>query len=283
MFVGLTAEYATNLNQNPIFYYSETPTKESKQSNSNSEGTNNVVEDSKKLFEKFSFLSSKEYGGRWAIEKPEDRQLFNHSLNNMAGVAKTRLQYYKEGGKYPVLKIINIMYDGEYRDRVVYQKVSLAEPIYSEEGSSIRVSYNKAAVEVAYGRLYSMTQDHTCLVDVNATFSETSDNEIQSSIILTSDGTCFPKKLSIKVVYPDENSISKRRVLNYVIVLNILLVLYCFAINKQCTEAENNQVVAMRVSMTMLSWNTIWNFCLFNIHLSYALQIEDYGYFAIPA
>jgi hypothetical protein len=53
--------------------------------------------------------------------------------------------------------------------------------------------------------------------------------------------------------------------------------------NKQCVEAEQNQAIAIRISMTTLSWNTIWNFCLFNIHLSYALQLQDYGYFAIPA
>jgi hypothetical protein len=86
-----------------------------------------------------------------------------------------------------------------------------------------------------------------------------------------------------EVEYPNQNAVSKQRVINYVVLLSLMLIGYCVVTNKQCIEAENNHLVAVKMSMTTLSWNTIWNFCLFNIHLSYALQIQDYGYFAIPA
>mmetsp|Transcript_31937 Transcript_31937/g.31338 ORF Transcript_31937/g.31338 Transcript_31937/m.31338 type:complete len:90 (+) Transcript_31937:190-459(+) len=89
--------------------------------------------------------------------------------------------------------------------------------------------------------------------------------------------------MTFDLQYPNSFAVSKRRVFNYVIVLSLLLIGYCYVISKQSFEAEQNQGIAVKISMTTLSWNTIWNFCLFNIYLSYALQLQDYGYFAILA
>lgn len=175
------------------------------------------------------------------------------------------------------------MYDGEYRDQVVYQKISLSEPVFKKNDNSITLNYEKANVEVSYGRLYSIAQDHNCIINVNASFLDDDKNNITSTILLTSDGSWFPEEMKFELSYPSRNGISKRRVGNYVIMLSLLLVIYWYMTNKQCIEAEQNHAIAVRISMTTLSWNTIWNFCLFNIHLSYALQLQDYGYFAIPA
>jgi hypothetical protein len=80
------------------------------------------------------------------------------------------------------------MYDGEYRDQVVYQKIALIEPVFKKNENSITLNYEKANVEVSYGRLYSIAQDHNCVINVNATFHDGDKNNITSTIILTSDG-----------------------------------------------------------------------------------------------
>ena len=165
-----------------------------------------------------------------------------------------------------------------------YTKECLSTRLWS---SKMRIKslfiINNANVEISYGRLYSIAQDHNCLADVSTTFETINNNNIKGQIKLTSDGSCFPEEMVLDIEYPNEYSISKRRVFNYVIFLSLLLIGYWYLTNKQWLEAEQNQAIAIRMSMTTLSWNTIWNFCLFNIYLSYALQLQDYGYFAIPA
>jgi len=175
------------------------------------------------------------------------------------------------------------MHDGEYRDQVIYQKVSFNETIFVKHENKILISHKNANVEISYGRLYSIAQDHNCKADVNATFEVINSQNIKGTILLTSDGSCFPEEMLLEVEFPNQYAISKRRVFNYVIILTCLLIGYCYVTNRQWLEAEQNQAIAIRMSMTTLSWNTIWNFCLFNIYLSYALQLQDYGYFAIPA
>lgn len=105
------------------------------------------------------------------------------------GVVKTRIEYYKESSKFPILRIVNIMYDGEYRDQVVYQKISLSEPVFKKNDQSITLNYEKANVEVSYGRLYSIAQDHNCIININASFLDEDKNNITSTILLTSDGS----------------------------------------------------------------------------------------------
>ena len=232
-----------------------------------------------------SRLSSKTYGGRWKIDDPNDKTRIYQQLTSISGVDKVNIEFYRLPFNTPTIRIINIMYDGEYRDRVIYEKISLSDfEITNIQNEGIKISQKKANIEVSYGRLYSIFSDHNCYVDVSLDFiTNQPGDEVKLNLTISSDGACFPKTTKIDAKSPDIAKISQRRVINYVVILNILLMVYCFVINKQCNEAEQNHPIASRISMIMLSWNTIWNFCLFNIHLSYALQLQDYGYFAIPA
>jgi len=81
-------------------------------------------------------------------------------------------------------------------------------------------------LEINYGRLYSIAEDHTCEVDVNATFEDVGSKNIHAQIILTSDGEDCPKEMRFDVEFPNKYAISKRRVFNYVIVLTFLLIGY---------------------------------------------------------
>jgi hypothetical protein len=147
-----------------------------------------VITDKVELESQLSMISKKDLGGRWKIKNQADREKISKHLKNINGVAKTRLEYYKESSKFPMLKIVNIMHDGEFRDQVVYQKISIREPVFKKQGEDITVYYEKATVEVSYGRLYSIAQDHNCVIDVNATFKILEDHHINSTILLTSDG-----------------------------------------------------------------------------------------------
>lgn len=148
-----------------------------------------MKQDKKRIDDKLTSLSDREYAGRWRVNDASDRELVSKHLNNIHGVVKTRLQYYKEGGKYPIIKIVNIMYDGGYRDQVVYQKISLSDFIYTEDGPIVILKQQKASVEIAYGRLYSISLDHTCFVDVHATFKEIAKDKLKTRIQITSDGS----------------------------------------------------------------------------------------------
>ena len=237
------------------------------------------------MYNKILKLSSNNYGGRWIIDNPDDKTKIYQQMNSISGIDKVEINFYRMPFMTPTMRIINIMYDGEYRDRVIYQKISLSDFNMTDgQNEGIKVFQKKANIEVSYGRLYSIFADHNWYADVTAEFiSGRPGDEVKLLLTINSDGTCFPKKTTVDVKYPDSAQISKIRVIHYVIILNIMLMIYCFVINKQWNEAEQNHPIATRISMTMLSWNTIWNFCLFNIHLSYALQVPDYGYLAIPA
>lgn len=169
-------------------------------------------------------ISKKELGGRWRIKDQTDREKISKHLKNISGVAKTRLEYFKESNKFPTLKIDNIMHDGEFRDQVIYQKITIREPILEKKQDEIVFYYEKANVDVSYGRLYTIAQDHNCEVDVNATFKILENKHINSTILLTSDGSCFPEEMVFEVEYPNPSAVSKRRVINYVVLLSMLLV-----------------------------------------------------------
>ena len=110
-------------------------------------------EEKKERDQKVKLLADKKYGGRWEIEDPEDRQKLSEHLDKISGVAKTKIQYYKKGGKYPTLEFINELYDGEYRDKVIYQKVSLNQFNFSEKDDNTTIDHQKVSTEIAYGRL----------------------------------------------------------------------------------------------------------------------------------
>ena len=148
-----------------------------------------VITDKDELEAQLSIISKKDLGGTWSIKKQSDREKISKHLKNINGVAKIRLEYYKENSKFPVLKIVNIMHDGEFIDQVVYQKISIREPVFKKQGDEIAVHYEKATVEISYGRLYSIAQDHNCVIDVNATFKISEERHINSTVLLTSDGS----------------------------------------------------------------------------------------------
>lgn len=233
-----------------------------------------------KWMKKISFI---QFGGRWSVKDQMARQKISTHLKNINGVVKTKVEYHKDSSTFPSVRLDITMHDGEYRDQVIYQKVSFNETVFRRKDNKVFLYYENANVEISNGRLYSIAQDHNCMADVKAVFEINSSKNIDGTIKLSTNGTCLPSSTEFTLKYPNEYAISKRRVFNYVIILSCLLIGYCYVTNKQCLEAEQNQATAIRMSMTTLSWNTIWNFCLFNIYLSYALQLQDYGYFAIPA
>jgi hypothetical protein len=177
----------------------------------------------------------RDFGGRWKISHSNDREKMTKHQVNVAGVVKTNIIYYKEVTNRQVINIISILYDGENRDQVVYQKLSLSQDSmnYKRVDSVTTLTQNDTRVEIHYGRLYSYVHDHDCFVNVTAEFTEHGSKKVNLEVTLTSDGKCFPEEMVIKLKSPDENSISKRRVLNYVLLLITLLIFYCLAINKQ--------------------------------------------------
>lgn len=186
----------------------------------------NIYEQQKRLR---YYSEKREYGGTWEIENYDERSKVSKNLINISGVAKpTIIQFYQESNSNTLFKIINVLYDGQYRDQVVYQKIHLNtdKMVYSRKKNKVTIKMEKARIEISYGRLYSTTQDHDCFVNVTANFTEKSSNKISLSIELTSDGKCFPTEMTFDLDSPYEKSISKRRVINYAIIINILLIMY---------------------------------------------------------
>lgn len=231
--------------------------------------------------EEFERFSKNEYSGRWTLPSVDDTKLLSKHLSHFPGTAKSRF-YFDEEKDYEPLVIENILFDGRYRDNVVYQRITFVEVNITKSDGMIIYSSDKASIELSYGRLYSVIHERQEYLNVSGTFFEAK-NELKGTITLSSSGITFPKRLEFTIHSIGDDFIPKSRIINYSVILNTLLMIYCYFIAKQSQEAENSQTVAVRISMTTLSWNTIWNFCLFNIHLSYSLQLKEYGYFAIPA
>lgn len=227
------------------------------------------------------WISKYEYVGIWNIN--ETRNL-SPIMTEISGIVKTKLIYDTENTKVPTLKIMNTLYDGQYRDRAVYHLISINDlRVNSDDTEVTFVEKNKSSIKVSHGCFYTVKQDKQCYIDVSGTFTLGPNNKTTGVINLTSDGQCFPKSIKLTLDSMHGSTVSQKRVMNYAFLLNLILMAYCYMISKQCHEAEQNQTTALRISMFTLCWNTIWNFCCFNIHLSYSLQFKEYGYLAIPA
>ena len=231
-------------------------------------------------------FTKKDFEGTWSIGNPQEKSKLSSHIDSSSGTASIKL-FYEEEKKHNSVKISSILYDGEYRDKVVYLTIRISDiKVFKSNESEIWFyDAGKPKVTAAYGRLYSIYADYQCHIDnVNATFTRQPHGNFRANLTLYSKDNCFPKKLEMILDTVEENVKAPRnRVMRYSFLLNLLLMLYCYCTSKQCYEAEQNDTTAKRISMISLSWNTIWNFCCFNIHLTYSLQFSEYGYFAIPA
>lgn len=230
-------------------------------------------------------VSEFEYVGLWSLTDPSEKKLLSNHIDNVSGYAKTDLYYFKEGDRFPIFRIVNILYDGEYRDQVVYNQISFNDlRINSQEENKLTIyEKNKASINTSYGRLYTIIQEYKCYIDFSATFDDDGKAGFNATFTMKSDGQCFPKEVTLVLHSIKGSSIKQNRVINYSFILNFLLLTFCYIISKQSHMAEENQAFAQRISMITLCWNWIWNFWSFNIHLSYSLQFREYGYFSIPA
>jgi hypothetical protein len=52
---------------------------------------------------------------------------------------------------------------------------------------------------------------------------------------------------------------------------------------RQIRKVEDNEQIAKRMSVTMIGWNIIWNFSLFNIYFSYSVLKSEYTQLMAPA
>lgn len=113
------------------------------------------------MYNKILKLSSNNYGGRWIIDNPDDKTKIYQQMNSISGIDKVEINFYRMPFMTPTMRIINIMYDGEYRDRVIYQKISLSDFNMTDgQNEGIKVFQKKANIEISYGRLYSIFADH---------------------------------------------------------------------------------------------------------------------------
>ena len=230
-------------------------------------------------------LTKKDFEGTWSIDNPQEKSKLSSHIDSSSGTASIRLFY--EGKKHNSVNISSILYDGEYRDIVVYLVIRISDIKVFESNDSEIWFYDtaKPKVTAAYGRLNSIYADYQCHIDnVNATFIRQPHGNFKANLTLYSKDNCFPKKLEMILDTVEENvNALRNRVMRYSFLLNLLLMIYCYCTGKQCYEAEQDDTTAKRISMISLSWNTIWNCCCFYIHLKYSLQFSEYGYFAIPA
>lgn len=59
--------------------------------------------------------------------------------------------------------------------------------------------------------------------------------------------------------------------------------IFCNELIVLTRQADESQVLSQRLSLFSLSWNTMWNMWLFNIHSTYALNDSHYYMLALPS
>ena len=73
------------------------------------------------------------------------------------------------------------------------------------------------------------------------------------------------------------------KVSNFSMVLTLTCVVFLYMLLAQLKEAMESDLVAQRLSLTTLAWNTIWNFCYFYMLLTVALEAQFMHYLSLPA
>ena len=66
-------------------------------------------------------------------------------------------------------------------------------------------------------------------------------------------------------------------------VLTLSCIVFLYMLLAQLKEALENDLIAQRLSLTTLAWNTIWNFCYFYWLLTMALDKAYMHYLSLPA
>jgi hypothetical protein len=85
------------------------------------------------------------------------------------------------------------------------------------------------------------------------------------------NSTCFPKNFVVDLEFPAQDSFSGISVTNFVTALMIVCMFFIYEMLSQIKLATDHNLVASRLSLFTLSFNTTWNFCYFNLFLRYAL------------
>ena len=95
-------------------------------------------------------------------------------------------------------------------------------------------------------------------------------NLINANVTLSSSIKHCVKDISLDIDSQYEELISMNRGINYAIILFMVLCFFCYWMIRQIKKVENHEQIAQRMSVITISWNIIWNFCFFNLYISYS-------------
>jgi transmembrane E3 ubiquitin-protein ligase len=150
--------------------------------------------------------------------------------------------------------------------------------------SGIRIEFKDVIVQKHFLRLFTRLGDSICKANIVMDFTQKENNVMQGSLIFESlQSSCLPHEIKITLEYPFDSLISSKRVMNYTLIVFMMLWFYCYSMIRQIKKVEENEQIAKRMSITMIGWNIVWNFSLFNIYFTYSVARPEYTQLMAPA
>ena len=120
--------------------------------------------------------------------------------------------------------------------------------------------------------MFSKTEDENCFANITFEFSNTYGNTFEANIGFDSKiKQWLPDKLKVSAKYPHDEETSPKRILNYTFIVFLTLCFFWYSMIRQIKKAEENEVVAKRMSLVTIGGNIIWNFTMFNFNFKVSM------------
>ena len=181
------------------------------------------------------------------------------------------------------------MRNGQYRDDSVNLELNISPmpDTFNYNSTTHEMNVFNTPLIIKPVHLFSTISHSTCAVDAFLKFTrfEDAENSLRLDMQITrfnASENCFVNKLELGIVHPIKEDLMQK-VSNFSMVLTLSCIVFLYMMLAQLKEALENNLIAQRLSLMTLSWNTIWNFCYFYVLLTIALDGQYFHYLALPA
>ena len=228
-----------------------------------------------------------EFGGEWSLNSLTKIDKLNSDFNLSHGQARMSMQLGMSEAEHIKLDFEAMLYEGEYRNNNIKIEGELKidsknVKIDSKNVKNYNISVAKAEIEFENGHLFSANRGRRVKCDVQINSNKIDNNlKIVNLIIKSVDNGNI--SLDIQLEHPYSKMVSGWDVSKYSILLFLISICFVNQLIVQTKSADESPLVAKRLSLFTLSWNTMWNMWLFNIHSTYALEASNYYMLSLPS
>ena len=259
-------------------------TKNSTKLMSDGDDANNTQVNTINLQDTLVFLqdfASIDFGGKWKYDNIQDIHRINSNFEFNEGKARFKFQTSNFAGviNATFFEFTLVLYDGIY----INENIELSSSFKISGGVTDGLTELNKLIKIETGKLFSRPVQSQIMCDMNLKLYKDEANGIKTALFtLTSSKDNF-LNFSFEFSNPYSSIISGWRIFIYSTVLFGICLIFINELIIQTRKAEESQIFAERISLFTISWNTMWNIWLFNIHSTYALNDGHYYTLVLPS